>query len=140
MVTPTDAVPKSSSVSGHGRDNTGAAALGGIASGAGAAPGAAGGAVFGADQVEHPPVLLSRVMPLYPAQARARGIDGEVVLRAIVARDGHVERDIVIAQSSPLFDQPAIDALRQWRFEPGRDRGGHPVRVMLEVPIRFEVR
>jgi len=140
MVTRTDVVPKSSSVSGLGRDDTGAAAGSGIAAGTSAAPGAGTGAVFGADQVEHPPVLVSRVMPLYPTQARAHGIDGEVVLRAIVARDGHVEKDIVIAQSSPLFDQPAIDALRQWRFEPGRDRGGRPVRVMLEVPIRFQVR
>ena len=142
MLTRTDVVPvsKSSLVSGQGRDNAGAAARGGIAAGTGAAPGADTGAVFGADQVEHPPVLLSRVMPPYPAQARARGIDGEVVLRAIVARDGHVERDIVIAQSSPLFDQTAIDALRQWRFEPGRDRDGRPVRVMLEVPIRFQLR
>jgi len=79
-------------------------------------------------------------MPMYPLQARARGLRGEVVLRAIIGSDGRVENDIVIAQSSPMFDQPAVEALRQWRFEPGRDRNGNPVRVLLEVPIRFQLR
>ena len=59
---------------------------------------------------------------------------------ACIARDGQIEKDIVITRSSPMFDQPAIDALRQWRFEPGRDRDGNPVRVMVEVPIRFQLR
>ncbi|MGD0076970.1 MAG: energy transducer TonB [Candidatus Binataceae bacterium] len=149
MALHTDAAAKSSATGEHGRDDTGAASAhgAGIASaygigtaGIGNGGGAGFGTVFGVDQVEHPPILLHRVMPLYPAQARARGIGGEVVLRAIIARDGHVENDIVIAQSSPMFDQPAIDALRQWHFEPGRDRDGLPVRVILEVPIRFQLR
>jgi len=120
----------------------------GIATGIGVGVSGAGAGAFGAGpdsvfdvgQVEHPPVLKSRVMPLYPAQARRRGLDGEVVLRVIIARDGRVEKDIVVAQSSPMFDQPAIEALRQWRFEPGRDRDGRPVRVMVEVPILFRLR
>lgn len=113
----------------------------GAAGSAGAGPGGgSSGPLLSADQVEHPPVLISRVMPMYPFQARARGLRGEVVLRAIVGSDGRVEKDIVIAQSSPMFDQPAIEALRQWRFEPGRDRNGNPVRVLLEVPIRFQLR
>lgn len=98
------------------------------------------GSLLSADQVANPPVLISRVMPMYPLQARARGLRGEVVLRAIVGSDGRVEKDIVIAQSSPMFDQPAVEALRQWRFEPGRDRDGNPVRVLLKVPIRFQLR
>ncbi len=113
----------------------------GAAGGTGAGPGGNNsGSPLSADQVEHPPVLISRVMPLYPLQARTRGLRGEVVLRAIIGSDGRVEKDIVIAQSSPMFDQPAVEALRQWRFEPGRDRDGNPVRVLLEVPIRFQLR
>jgi len=134
----------------RGLDAGGAGAGRGDAKGSGASSGGAGagsvggngsgGDVFSADQVEYPPVLVSRVMPQFPESARADGINGEVVLWAIVARDGHVEKDIAIAQSSPMFDRPAIEALRRWRFEPGRDRDGHPVRVMLEVPIRFQLR
>jgi protein TonB len=113
----------------------------GAAGGTGAGPGnGSSGSLLSADQVANPPVLISRVMPMYPLQARARGLRGEVVLRAIVGSDGRVEKDIVIAQSSPMFDQPAVEALRLWRFEPGRDRDGNPVRVLLEVPIRFQLR
>jgi len=113
----------------------------GTAGGTGAGPGGkSSGSLLSADQVEHPPVLISRVMPMYPLQARARGLRGEVVLRAIIGSDGRVEKDIVIAQSSPMFDQSAVEALRQWRFEPGRDRNENPVRVLLEVPIRFQLR
>ncbi len=79
-------------------------------------------------------------MPAYPGAARAQGIEGEVVLRAIVDQDGAVERNIVVVQSIPQLDQAAIQALRQWRFEPGRDAADHPVRVLIEVPLRFRLR
>jgi len=39
-----------------------------------------------------------------------------------------------------MLDQAAIDALRRWRFSPGRDREGSAVRVLLEVPLRFTLR
>ena len=90
--------------------------------------------------VEHPPVAVSRVLPEYPDAARSRGLEGEVVLRAIVDRHGAVERDIVVVVSVPLLDQAAIDALRQWRFEPGRDASNRAVRVVIEVPLRFRLR
>ncbi len=90
--------------------------------------------------VEHPPVAVSRVLPEYPDAARSRGLEGEVVLRAVVDRHGAVERDIVVVVSVPLLDQAAIDALRQWRFEPGRDASNRAVRFVIEVPLRFRLR
>jgi periplasmic protein TonB len=90
--------------------------------------------------VAHPPVPLTRVLPEYPRLARARGLEGEVVLRAIVDSDGTVERDIEVLQSVPLLNEAAIAALRHWRFEPGRDAGNRPVRVVIQVPLRFRLR
>jgi TonB family protein len=90
--------------------------------------------------VDHPPVPVSRVLPEYPTVARSRGLEGEVVLRAIVDRRGAVEPDIVVVESVPLLDPAAIEALRQWRFEPGRDANNRPVRVVIEVPLRFQLR
>jgi protein TonB len=90
--------------------------------------------------VEHPPVPISRVLPDYPSAARARGLEGEVVLRAIVDRQGAVEQQIVVIESVPSLDQAAIEALRRWRFEPGRDAYNRPVRVVIEVPLRFRLR
>lgn len=90
--------------------------------------------------VEHPPVPVSRVLPEYPSAARSRGLEGEVVLRAIVDRRGAVEPNVVVVESIPLLDQAAIEALRQWRFQPGRDAYDRPVRVIIEVPLRFQLR
>lgn len=107
--------------------------LGGVVGGHGDAP-------IPADQVERPPVIIARVLPVYPPAARARNLEGRVVLRAVVGRDGRVEEAITVAESAAMFDASAIAALRQWRFQPGRDRDGKPVRVLIEVPIRFQLR
>jgi len=87
------------------------------------------------DQVAHPPVVVSRVEPEYPEVARQRNIEGRVLLEAIVDREGRIE--VKIVKSVAMLDKAAIAALRQWRFTPGRDANGLPVRVILEGPIRF---
>ena len=92
------------------------------------------------DQVARPPVLMSRVVPEYPQLARLQGIEGLVRLEAILDREGRVEEDIKVLSSIPPLDEAAIKALRQWRFQPARDHVGQPVRVILEVPIRFVLR
>ena len=107
--------------------------LGGVVGGHGDAP-------IPAARVEHPPVIIARVLPVYPLAARARGVQGRVMLRAVVGRDGHVEEGITVVKSVAMFDTAAVAALRQWRFEPGRDRDGKAVRVLIDVPIRFQLR
>jgi protein TonB len=123
--------------------------VGGVSGGVlgGEAGGKVGGVVGGhgdapvpANAVEHPPVLVSRVLPVYPPMARARSIEGRVLLRAVIDRDGHVEEAITVVESEPVFDAAAVEALHKWRFEPGRDRDGRAVRVLVEVPIRFQLR
>jgi protein TonB len=89
------------------------------------------------DQVAHPPVLISRVDPDYPEIARLREIEGRVVLEAIVDREGQIESEIKVLKSVAVLDKAAIEALKHWRFTPGRDENGQAVRVILEVPIRF---
>jgi periplasmic protein TonB len=117
---------------------------GGSGSGSGGQGTGTGGGIGNGSQlyttVEHPPVPVSRVLPEYPSVARSQGLEGEVVLRAIVNRRGAVEPDIVVVESVPLLDPAAIEALRQWRFEPGRDANNRPVRVVIEVPLRFRLR
>jgi protein TonB len=93
-----------------------------------------------AARVAHPPVLVERTLPAYPVVARVRGVEGQVLLEAVIGRDGKVEDAIKVLRSLPLLDQSAVDALRRWRFEPGRDADGRAVRVVLEVPIRFQLR
>jgi protein TonB len=118
----------------------------GIAAGisGGTAGGIAGGVVGGAGtqpvpvaQVAQPPVLVRRIAPVYPRDARRREIAGLVLLQAVLDRDGHVERDVRVLESLPMLDDEAVAAVRQWRFRPARNERGEPLRVILEIPIRF---
>lgn len=86
------------------------------------------------------PTVTRRVMPRYPESARMRGIEGQVVIEAIVARDGSVEPGMKVVQSIPALDEAALEAFRQWRFTPGRDASGRPLRVILQAPVRFVLR
>ena len=52
-------------------------------------------------------------------------------------RNGRIEAEITVLKSVAMLDKAAIEALRQWRFTPGRDANGQAVRVIVEVPIRF---
>jgi len=132
---PADAVPEGSvgGVAGGVVGGEAGGKVGGVAGGHGDAP-------VPAARVEHPPIIVSRVLPEYPAIARARGVTGRVVLRAVVDRNGHVEDGITVVGSMPVFDAAAVEALRQWLFEPGRDRDGTAVRVIIDVPVRFQLR
>ena len=127
-----------------------------VGTGVGGAMGVAGGApggkpggrlgghgddVFRPDQVAVPPSVLTAVQPIYPAIARARGQQGVVVVQAIIDRSGAVEDNSVkVLESHPPFDDAALDAFRRWRFKPGRDDGGTAVRVVVQQPIRFQLR
>jgi protein TonB len=127
-----------------------------LGSGVGGAMGVAGGApggipggrlgghgddVFRADQVAVAPSVLSAVQPVYPAIARARGQQGVVIVQAIIGRGGDIESDSVkVLESHPPFDDAALEAFRRWRFKPGRDDNGSAVRVVVQQPIRFQLR
>lgn len=93
-----------------------------------------------ANRAALPPAVLTRVKPDYPSSARARGIEGSVVLRAIVDRRGRIEEPIAVVESVSELDAAAIAAVRRWSFRPAEDPSGEPIRVVLEIPIRFVLR
>lgn len=107
--------------------------VGGVVGGTGTQPIPAG-------QVANPPQVIHRVTPNYPELARRRGVKGLVLLEAILDREGRVEPAVKILQSIPMLNDEAIAAVRKWRFSPARNRDGAPVRVVLEIPIRFTLR
>lgn len=82
-----------------------------------------------------PPRLLEKVPPEYPPEARAAGIEGKVVLEAVIGKDGTV-RDIKVLRSIPQLDGAALRALRQWRYDPATLHG-EPVDVFFTVIIEF---
>lgn len=78
-------------------------------------------------------------VPAYPAEAARQGISGKVLLIVDVAADGSV-RDVEIEKAEPagVFDAAALDAARQWKFQPAIENG-KPVAGRVRVPVTFEV-
>jgi TonB family protein len=83
-----------------------------------------------------PPQIISRTTAKYTAEALRSGIQGKVLLSATVDKSGKV-RDVQVEHSlDPSLDQEAIKAIRQWRFQPGRE-SGHAVEVDVRMEITF---
>jgi len=81
------------------------------------------------------PRKIRDVKPVYPAGARESGIQGTVILEAMIATDGSVQDARVIRGITGL-DQAAIDAVREWRFTPTL-LNGTPVAVNMAVSVTF---
>ena len=109
---------------------------GGLGAGSG---GGTGGGVYQPGAGIDPPTLVREVRPLYTDEARRLRIEGDVVLEIVVRRDGTVGTVRVKRSLGGGLDQRAIDAVRQWRFNPAR-RYGTPVDVAVEVAVEFKLR
>jgi protein TonB len=73
--------------------------------------------------------------PDYPEIARQANMEGTVVLKVLVSREGRVE-EVLMERSSPMFDDAAEKAIRQWRFTPAL-MGEEPVAAWVTIPVRF---
>jgi protein TonB len=62
-------------------------------------------------------LLLDRILPAYPDQARKAGIQGPVVLEAWIGKDGTIE-DLKIVRGYMILGQAAYNAVRRWKFKP----------------------
>ena len=102
--------------------------------------GGLGSEIVPVHQAAVPPTVAHRVMPTYPESARLRGIEGQVMIEAVIARDGAVEPGVKVVQSIPALDDAAVEAFKHWRFTPARDASGQPLRVILQAPVRFVLR
>src|ERR1043166_7110651 len=89
-------------------------------------------------RVEVFPVAIERPPPNYPAQARAAGIEGTVIVLALIGRDGEV-KEARIRQSIPALDEAALEAVRHGKFKPAL-AAGQPLAVWVAVPVKFTLR
>jgi TonB family protein len=86
-----------------------------------------------------PPRLIAPVEPRYPAEAEAAGREATVVLELTVDTDGKVSEARPLAHAGFGFDEAALEAARQLRFEPGRYQGT-PVSVKITWRQSFTLR
>jgi TonB family protein len=131
------------------QDSGSGSALGvrdGAEDGTGSVPGATGTSDGGGE--EDPivvggkvtaPVLVHRVEPEYPEPARKAGMEGVVILQAIISATGQVEELQVLRSPVALLGDAATRAVRQWRYLPST-LNGRAVRVFLTVSVTFRLR
>lgn len=91
---------------------------------------------FSLSDIDEKPKVLVQVKPNYPSELQRQKIDGKVIVAFTVDRDGKVIQPRAEEASHPSFAQAALDAVRQWRFEPGT-RDGKKVATKLRIPIAF---
>jgi TonB family protein len=81
--------------------------------------------------------LLHRVPPVYPEQAKMFHMQGKVILDATVMEDGSV-RDPKVVQGEPVLARCAVEAVKQWRYQPFV-LDGKPVKTETRITVDFRL-
>lgn len=84
------------------------------------------------------PVPVKTPPPEYPSQMAKDGVSGMVAVRVDIDETGSVTACSVSKSSNAEFDQPAMNAVKSWKFKPAQ-KGGNPVKVSLVIPIKFDL-
>lgn len=93
--------------------------------------------VSGKDEYDTPPALVSRITPAYPEMAKEARIEGTVLFRVLVGKDGRV-KDLKVVRRVNYLDAAAKDAVMRWIYKPGLLHGT-PVPVWIDVPVEFHL-
>jgi periplasmic protein TonB len=91
-----------------------------------------------ADEKSEPPVPVRTVAPEVPQAFARAGGSGLVTVSFLVDEKGQVQDAAVEKSSNPDLNEPAIKAIRKWRFKPAR-KDGVAVAMRVSIPIKFEV-
>jgi TonB family protein len=85
-----------------------------------------------------PPKLIKKVEPIYPESARKAGIKGKVLLEVTTDIYGRV-KNLRVMESIPELDQAAMDAVKQWIYEPALI-DGKPKGIIFTVTVTFHLK
>lgn len=124
---------------------------GGVAGGVeGGVPGGVVGGIVGGLPADAPPPkavrvgglitapkVVKRVEPVFPPLAAQAHLSGLVILEALVDTRGHVQ-EVKVLRGAPLFDEAALAAVKQWRYQPLL-LNGQPTAFILTVTLRFNL-
>lgn len=80
--------------------------------------------------------LVKKVEPEYPAIAKVAGIQGDVRLHALVAKDGTIQSLTVLGNPPPVLSQAALNAVQQWKYRP-YILNGEPVEIETFITVTF---
>lgn len=92
-------------------------------------------ALFSIADLDQKPRVVYQPGPVLSADVR-RKAPGTVYVLFVVDQSGRVSEPLVQKSTDPVFERPALSAVKQWKFEPGK-RNGQAVRFRMRVPITF---
>lgn len=82
--------------------------------------------------------LVHQVKPVYPPEAKAAGIEGEVVLDASIDKKGSI-RKLCLLEGSPALVGSAVEAVWQWKYEPLL-LDGSPVEISTRITVKYKLK
>lgn len=98
-----------------------------------------GDVVMTDDSVDAPPRPTYQAPVNYPPRARSQGVQGYVVLSVLISAAGEIEKvQVLEADPAGVFEDSAVQGVRNWRFEPARYQGRN-VKVWARQRIRFDL-
>jgi TonB family protein len=83
-----------------------------------------------------PPKVVKETPPLYTKDAFDRGIEGRVVLKVIIRKDGSIGPVRVDQSLDDELDAAAAEAIRKWQFDPAKVKG-EPINVLTNIEVDF---
>jgi periplasmic protein TonB len=81
--------------------------------------------------------LVHKILPTYPPLARAARLQGQVVLQALISKQGAIE-NLRVLYGHPMLVPAAIEAVRQWRYRP-YVLNNEPVEVETQITVKFSL-
>jgi protein TonB len=81
--------------------------------------------------------LVRKILPTYPPLARTARIEGQVVLQAVISKQGAIE-NLKVLGGHPMLVPAAIEAVRQWRYRP-YILNSEPVEVETQITVNFSL-
>jgi TonB family protein len=83
--------------------------------------------------------IEKKVAPEYPAYAKEKHIEGEVLIHAEIGEDGHIHEMTILKAPDPTLAIAAMQAVQQWQYKPYLLKG-KPVRVITDIRVVYSLR
>lgn len=91
------------------------------------------------NEVDEPPRVVRVYLPVYPIKAMVEGIEGRVVLKFVVGRDGYAQEPVVFSSDPEgIFEESALDAVVEYKFVPAK-KDGKCVDCIVRLPVVFKL-
>jgi len=93
--------------------------------------------LLAADGTE-PPVPVRTVAPKFPDEMRRIGTSGLVTVSCLIDEKGNVTEPKIVKATNDAFAEPAIEALKKWKFKPAK-KDGEAIAIRVSIPVQFTV-